>query len=186
MERTHCTNCGTDNPITSKYCSSCGYELPKIDHGQIPESVPQKVRSSKENRKKPTSIIIGIIFFAIAYIAVQQLFFKNPSLNKLMMEVATEINKTCPIMLDSETRLDNTIALPDNVFQYNYTLINMEKRNVDTTNMKNYLVPRITNFVKTNPQMNFQREHKTTVNYYYNDKYGVYLFLISITPDKYL
>jgi hypothetical protein len=101
------------------------------------------------------------------------------------MEIASELNKTCPVMVDAETRLDNTVALPDNVFQYNYTLVNMEKSSVDTMAIKNFLVPTVKNFVKTNPQMKYQRDHKTTLNYYYKDRVGLYLFLISITPDQY-
>ena len=88
-------------------------------------------------------------------------------------------------MVDAETRLDNTVALPDNVFQYNYTLVNMEKSSIDTLAIKNFLVPTVINFVKTNPQMKYQRDHKTTLNYYYKDRAGLYLFLISITPDQY-
>jgi predicted amidophosphoribosyltransferase len=30
MEKNKCNKCETDNPITNKYCSRCGYELPKI------------------------------------------------------------------------------------------------------------------------------------------------------------
>ena len=42
-----------------------------------------------------------------------------------MMAAASEINKTCPIMVDQYTQLDNALALPDNSFQYNYTLIDI-------------------------------------------------------------
>ena len=89
-------------------------------------------------------------------------------------------------MIDSETRLDNAISLPNNVFQYNYTLINMLKKNIDIKSIKNQLEPSVINFVKTNPDMEIQRNNKTTINYYYKDKSGVYLFTISVSPDKYL
>jgi hypothetical protein len=88
-------------------------------------------------------------------------------------------------MVDSETRLDNAISLPKNIFQYNYTLINVDKASVDTVEMRNFLEPTITNFVKTNPQMKFQRDHETTMNYYYKDKAGAFLITISVTPEKY-
>jgi hypothetical protein len=88
-------------------------------------------------------------------------------------------------MLDSETRLDNVIPLPPKVFQYNYTLINAEKETVDTIMLKNYLETNITNFVRTSPDMKFQRDNKVTVNYCYKDKYGNYLFKISVTPEQY-
>lgn len=88
-------------------------------------------------------------------------------------------------MIDAETRLDNAIALPPNTIQYNYTLINMDKATADTVAMKNYVEPSIVNNIRTNPQMEFQREHKTTMNYYYKDRNGQYLFLVSVTPEQY-
>jgi len=101
------------------------------------------------------------------------------------MKTASEINKSCPMMIDSDTRLDNAISLPSNIFQYNYTLVNMEKETIDIDMLKGYLEPNITNFVRTNPDMKFQREKKVTVNYYYKDKNGNYLFKISVTPEQY-
>ena len=185
MEKVNCKNCGADNPSTSKYCSGCGYELPRIKTENLTEVLQQKTTENKDKRKKIFGTAIGIIVFGLSYFAVQQIFFKTPSYDKVMMEMASNFNRTCPIMVDAETRLDNTIALPGNIFQYNYTLVNTDKANVDTVGMKNYLERSITNVVKTNPQMKFQRDHKTTLNYYYKDKNGVYLFIISVTPDKY-
>jgi len=45
-------------------------------------------------------------------------YFRKPSIDKNLMEIASELNKTCPVMVDSLTRLDNTVALPNKVFQY--------------------------------------------------------------------
>ena len=164
-----CNECGGDNADNFKYCRNCGYELPiqKIDY------------------KKLTGIIVGAIAFIVAYFFVQQLLFRAPNLDDAMMKIASEINESCPIMIDSETRLDNTITLPSKVFQYNYTLINMEKEAVDIIMLKNHLEPNITNFVRTNPDMKFQRDNKVTVNYYYKDKNGNYLLTISVTPEQY-
>jgi hypothetical protein len=61
----------------------------------------------------------------------------------------------------------------------------MDKSHVDTLSLKNYLEPIIINQAKTNPQMQYQREHKWILNYYYKDMKGIYLLMISVTPDKY-
>lgn len=186
MEKIICATCGADNATTSKYCLRCGYELPKTEQQEPKEAPEKQTTDKKENRKKITGIIAGAIVFGISYFAVQQLFFKPPSYDKVMMEAANELNKTCPVMVDAETRLDNTIALPENIFQYNYTLVNVEKESITAIeDMKNYLEQKIINDVRTNPQMQFQRNHGTTMNYQYKDKNGVNLFLISITPEKY-
>jgi hypothetical protein len=178
-----CKECGNDNTDNLKYCRWCGHELskPKIEEIQSIEQKPTK----KANYKNLTGIIGGCIAFAVSYFLIQQILFAPPTLDKAMMKTASEINESCPIMVDTETRLDNTIALPSNIFQYNYTLINREKETVDIAMLKSYLEPNITNFVRTNPAMKFQRDNKITVNYYYKDKNGNYLLTISVTPEQY-
>lgn len=185
MDKKKCTHCDTENPLNFRYCSSCGYELPKINPEDLEKSIPVPVKTKSPVGKRLLAFSIGVVAFVLAYFAVQQVFFQTSMFDKKMMEVAGEINKSCPIMIDAETRLDNAIALPKNVFQYNYTLVNMELAKSDTVQMKKVLEPNITNFVKTNPQMQAQRDLKTTINYYYKDKAGKFMFLISVTPDKY-
>ena len=182
MENINCSNCGMSHSDSLKYCKNCGYELPKVKQEIITESIHQPVQPKS---KLSSKTIIGIVFGFATMFAVQHYFFPTSTYDKTMMAISSELNKSCPIMIDYETRLDNTIALPDNIFQYYYTLINTEKEKVDTTSMKNFLEPTITNFVKTNPEMKVQRDYKTTMVYYYKDKSGQYLFSISVTPDKY-
>ncbi|MEI2758583.1 MAG: zinc ribbon domain-containing protein [Bacteroidia bacterium] len=181
MEKIKCTHCDTDNLVTAKYCSRCGYELPKVQS----EITTNAIQQPTPKKKLSVKGIIGIAVGIGTMFAVQQFLFKTPSYDKVMMQIASELNKTCPIMVDAETRLDNAIALPPNVFQYNYTLVNMDKVSVDTNELKNNLEPIVINTVKTNPQMQFQRDHKTTMNYSYKDRSGQFLFMISVTPDKY-
>lgn len=185
MEKVICPTCSADNSEKAKYCSSCGYELHKVHTENPVSTVPQSKPAKPDNKKLYASVIVGVATFCIAYFGVQQLFFKSGSIDKEIMNVASELNKSCPVMVDSETRLDNTVALPDNVFQYNYTLVNVEKSKLDTVNVKNYLEPNIINQVKTSPQMQYQRDHKWTLNYCYKDKNGQYILLIKITPDRY-
>jgi hypothetical protein len=122
---------------------------------------------------------------AVTLVLVQQFFFKAPSYDEVMMQAASEINKSCPFMVDQETRLDNAVALPGNVFQYNYTLVNMEKATTDISQLENYLKPTLINNVKSNPDMKINRDNKTTMGYYYKDRDGAFLFKILVTPDLY-
>jgi hypothetical protein len=174
-----CDKCGANNARNAKYCCECGYELPKptIEEIQNPNSEP----TPKRDYKKLLGIIVGVITCFI----IQQLFFKAPSFDKAMMDVASELNKSCPIMVDSETRLDNTVALPNNAFQYNYTLINLDKSEVIIDTVKKYLEPGIINNVKTNPDLKIYRDNKTTMIYYYKDKNGEFVYKLSVTPDMY-
>ena len=139
----------------------------------------------KGKSKKIIGTIVGILAFGLSYVAVQQLFFKPVTFDKAMMEAASELNKTCPVMVDEETRLDNAMALPDNIFQYNYTLINLDKSQVNIDTVKKYIEPGLINNVKTNPDLKVYRENKVTMAYNYKDKNGVFILKINVTPELY-
>jgi hypothetical protein len=102
-----------------------------------------------------------------------------------MMMAASELNKSCPIMVDKVTRLDNAVALPDNVFQYNYTLVGFDKSQVDEATIRKAIEPGLFNNVRTNPDLKVYREHKTTLAYNYRDKNGSFILKILVTPDLY-
>ncbi len=88
-------------------------------------------------------------------------------------------------MVDEETRLDNSISLPGNVFQYNYTLINIERENIVISEIEDYIRPLILNNIKTNPDLKAFRDNEVTMAYDYKDKFGVYLFKLAFTSDQY-
>lgn len=111
-----------------------------------------------EKTKQIIRVVVLTTVTIVSSFLVQHFFFKKPSFDKQLMEAASELNKTCPMMVDSETQLDNAIALPNNVFQYNYTMINLSKEEVDTTEAHKLLDQGIINNVKTSPDLNFQRQ----------------------------
>ncbi len=102
-----------------------------------------------------------------------------------LMRAAIEINKNCPIMVDRETRLDNTIALPNKVFQYNYTIVNLTKDELDIGKLKKTMQPLLLNNIKTNEDLKSMRDKKVTMKYTYKDKNAVYLFAMEFTYDDY-
>ncbi|NOT73759.1 MAG: hypothetical protein HOP08_02440 [Cyclobacteriaceae bacterium] len=140
---------------------------------------------NKGNSKKVIGIIVGIAAFALSYFAVQQIFFKKAGLDKALMEAASEINKACPVMIDKDTRLDNAVAMPGNIFQYNYTLINLDKSEVNVDTVKKYIEPGLINGVRTSPEMKGFRDNKVTIAYNYRDKNGVFVIKMDVTPELY-
>lgn len=129
--------------------------------------------------------IIGVIVVVIVGVLVQQFLFKSPSFDKQLMNAASELNETCPIMVDQETRLDNAVSLPGKVFQYNYTLVNFERDSIDINLFEEHMQPLILNNVKTNPDLEDFRKNKVTMAYNYNDKNGNFVLKISIEPKQY-
>jgi hypothetical protein len=185
MEKVICTNCNAENIASSKYCSRCGHTLPQVTIA-IPTATVQQSKAGKINKRNNLlGAIVGIIFFSLSYWTVLHFVFGTSSLDKQLNVMAGELNKRCPMMIDKETQLDNAVVMPGNIFQYNYTLVGMEKGNIDTVAIRNYILPLATNNVKTNPEMKYQRDNKITLAYYYRDKNGKYLFSFSVTPERY-
>ncbi len=140
----------------------------------------------KAIRNKNIGLVIGIVFGStLSGFLVQRFVFNTPSFDKVMVQGASEINKTCPMMVDKETRMDNAVAMPGNIFQYNYTLINYDRASIDTSILKQSMEPVILNNIKTSPLMKQFREHKTTLAYNYVDRNGVFVVRILATPERY-
>lgn len=57
MGKVTCTNCGADNKPINKYCTDCGYELPKIKMEEVTNSVQLPTKESKEMKKMFSTII---------------------------------------------------------------------------------------------------------------------------------
>lgn len=186
MEKIKCERCDTENIGSSKYCSGCGYELPRPIEKDV---TIQNMNSQPKGLGRGVNInlraIIGAVVGVCIAIGVQQWLFKTPSFDKVMVASMNEINKTCPLMVDAETRLDNTLVIPPKTFQYNYTVLSAEAGLVDTIEVKKRIEPTILSFVKTNPQLKVMRDNNTTLNYYYKDKNGIYLFIITVKPEQY-
>ncbi len=145
------------------------------------ETISKQDGKNKYNLKT----IAGLAFGLIIAILVQQYFFKPPSFDKQMMQVASELNKTCPIMVDAETQFDNAVALPEKTFQYNYTLINIYKDSIDIEKLEEYLKPVILNTIKTNPDLKSFRDNNVVISYNYKDKDRAHVLKLTFTPDQY-
>jgi hypothetical protein len=137
------------------------------------------------NKKFNTQAMIGAGVTIIAIAVIQYFFFKSPSVDEMMAKTASEFNKTCPMMVDQITRMDNAIALPGKIFQYNYTLINMDAALIEIEELKRNLEPVIVNTVKTSPELKLFRDKEITMVYYYRDSNGNYMFKISVGPNQY-
>src|SRR5690606_22792593 len=142
-------------------------------------------QKESENKKKIIPTLVGIIAFGLSFFAVQHFFFKKPSFDRVVIEASNEINKTCPLMVDRDTRLDNTIAMPNNELVYNYTLVNIEKQDLDIEEFKNFIEPNVVNNMKTHPDMKLYRENRITMTYNYKDKNVVFILKINVSPEKY-
>ena len=86
-------------------------------------------------------------------------------------------------MIDEMTRLDNVLAISGKFMQFNYTLLNLDKSEIDM--VTHDLESSVINNVKTNPTMKIYRDNKATVIFNYKDKNGAFAWELSVTPDMY-
>jgi hypothetical protein len=135
--------------------------------------------------KKIFPVVVGLSIGISAALLVNYIFFNTPSYDEELKRAAIEITKSCPVMVDEQTRLDRVDVPATNRIRYSYTLVKIKKSEVDTDEMRNSLTPVILEDVETNPQMAINREHSTTMEYSYQDKNGVFLFNIAVTPAMY-
>ena len=110
---------------------------------------------------------------------------KEAEHRKDLVRIAEEVNEKCPQMLDSETRLDGIEVKDPNTLVYHYSLINLEKKNVDTTQFYRMLWPGIISTIKTSVEMKKLRENNTLIEYLYLDKSKDTIFTFKIGPGDY-
>lgn len=130
--------------------------------------------------------IFGLVLVvAVLFIAIQKIFFKTPSSDKDISTFVKTMNKTCPSMIDPETRLDKVMASSDKNLQFNYTLIHMIKDSLPVEKLKNYMEPRILQKIKTSPTLNQFLYKNLTWIYSYKDMKGDFIFKITYTPEQF-
>jgi hypothetical protein len=110
---------------------------------------------------------------------------KDKSILNFLNKTSKDINAKCPIQIDKGTRLDNTVVLLGQLIQYNYSLINIEKKNTDIETFKKKVEPMLLNYVKTNNGLKPLKERNIIISFNYKDKNGEFLFSYDIKPELY-
>ena len=149
--------------ILATNCPECNQELNKVI---TTEAAPKSTSIGSElTAKKWYPYVLAVVVFLAAFFTTQR--FLSPSVDQAMIAAASELNEGCPMMVNGETRIDNAVVLPDNAFQYNYTLVHLQKDliQIELYGIKNELLPRIVNNEKTNPNLKFFKSNKTTMSY---------------------
>ena len=141
--------------------------------------------------KKIAGVITGgivsfVVFYAIGSWIVNH-YYKQPNIDSQLVKIASDMNRLCPMTIDEFTRLDKGVALPDNVFQYNYTLTEeFDRLNItDLDGVFKFIREASINNLKTAPDSKYFRDHKTTLIFYYRNAKGKFVYKFTVTPDMY-
>jgi hypothetical protein len=126
-----------------------------------------------------------ILALVIGMLLAQRFMSKETSFKELLEKTAAELSKTCPQMIDKDMRLDNAVALPGKILQYNYTFVNLAADSVDAELLKYSLEPSMRDNVIRNPDLELFRKHEVTFIYNFKDKAGKFMMKVVVNPDKY-
>ena len=137
-----------------------------------------------QNKKKfpRTFLFIGII---ILLLLIRFSYSGDNSFESVMKGTAIELNKTCPQMMDKETRLDSASIHENKTFRYYYTLLNSNKDSMEIDLFFLSVEPLMINNAKTNPDLQLFRDNKVILEYYFRDELGRFLTRIAVGPDRY-
>ena len=139
----------------------------------------------ENEKKKPNYLIIAIcagIGAAVPVILSNTVFSPSVKMDKALMQSASQINASCPIMVDQFTRLDNAIASPDKRFIYNYTLLADIPDDYDKDGFVKQLRPVLVNNYKNMPECQPMFKNGVTVVCRYKRTNGTHIADIPITP----
>jgi hypothetical protein len=126
--------------------------------------------------------IAGVLFLCVAlFIAIQKIFLTDREVAKFVRGM----NKTCPQMIDPETRLDKVLAFEKNNLQFNYTLIYQVRDSLPIPSLKSYMEPVILNKIKNSGTLRKFLDKNLTWIYSYNDKNGDFIFKVTYTPEQF-
>ena len=130
-----------------------------------------------------SKITLVVIFFLSFLTSCNQ-----KSFNTEMQDIANDTNRKLPKMVDNVTRLENVNILSGKVFQYNYTLVNVEKGSFDSYSFKkNHKIKLISGVIQMSKKSGFDFFDVNNVifSYSYNDKNGNFLLSILVKPSDY-
>ena len=140
-------------------------------------------------KKKIIVVSLIVVAFGAAlgtYIVNGLMGHTSPqTFDETLLSVANETNKSLPMMIDKETRLDATMAVAGKRFIYSYTLVNFIKGEVDTSSLRKSIEPALIDNYKSNPQMKQFRDEVVELHYQYKDKKGESLLEIVVNPSAF-
>lgn len=131
---------------------------------------------------KKSLLILSIVLSSILF---TQCGADKRAINKKLTEMASTLNESSPVMLNNFTRFDNATVTEENVFQYNYTVLNIQNPDSLIKEVEISLIENIKHEFNTNPQLRFFKENNVSIEYVYNDENRELIRRIQIDSSNY-
>lgn len=107
----------------------------------------------------------------------------NEDLQSLLQKTKDQIIDHLPIMVDTETRLDN-VKVTKSMFQYQYTLVNYALEELDAVATRSAFIPIVKNQACSLPDLKPLVDNGATISFYYRGKNGKEITIIDVSSDQ--
>lgn len=142
-----------------------------------------QTNSTRFKRTPIKSIVVFVVFFAIAVLGTQCTM--KPSEDVQLKEMVEKMDKGCPIQFDPYTSLKSVVLLPNKTVQYNYAISELTKAEINLDTAQKYVYPDLLKKIKESPDAKPLRDLKVTLKHCYSDKNGELIVEYVITPEMY-
>lgn len=130
------------------------------------------------------SAVVGSFASSFVVKSLFQTQTANASIDEVLAATADEINRRLPMMVDQNTRLDSTVALPKSKLMYRFTILNIDPL-PDGDVLVETLRPTTLNNYKTSQDMADLRKMNVTLVYSYADDKGNELARFQVSPQDF-
>ena len=139
--------------------------------------------TTTKRKLTPQKIAMIIVVIVSANVGLQ-FMGKNKSTENELKELTIKHNKTLPMMLNPDVRMDSLTSTKNSLL-YHATLLHIEKDSVDLDALKKMMKDNLEKDVSGKDKFVAFRENKVSIVYRYCDKNKKDLFSITIAPDKF-
>lgn len=141
--------------------------------------------NAKEKEMKKNKILNYTFAVVIALLFVQCTGNSEKRLHKELVKRAAELNQSTPAALDQHTRFDSVGVSKENVFQYYYTITNINNPQQLITFQKEEMLEQMDKIYATDRSLQFFVNNSVTMEYIYRDTMQHVIDVITIETDKY-
>ena len=103
------------------------------------------------------------------------------NIEKILNRTVEEVNNSCPMFVDEETRLEYVEIDEDGFFHYIYTFPMLTKNDIDIPYFYISQSERLNNEYKTNSYLSNFRKYNVTLRYTYFDMYDNQIISIIVS-----
>ena len=125
------------------------------------------------------------IFSVIVMLLFVQCTSNDKRLHKELSKMATNLNRSAPTALDQHTRFDSVAVTSDNIFQYYYTITNIENPRELLQEQKDEMIENIEKAFANDRSLQIFVKNSVTMEYIYRDISQKVIDTITIDASTY-